>query len=115
VIGTVLGNTVGTYTVSAVGSDAAQAGVIGTVLGNTVGTYAVSTVGGQAVGAYVVGAVGSDALDVGMGRAVFSHYRGVDVFGDINSGECEGAGCQYGEGQADDQFVGFHVGSSRSR
>jgi hypothetical protein len=63
----------------------------------------------------MISTVSGDAAHVGMGRAIFCNDRGIDVFAGVNGRKCERAGCQYGEGQAKDQFVGFHDVYSRTR
>ena len=116
VIRTVFSNTVGTYAVSTVSSDAAKLGAIRTVFSNTVGTYAVSTVSSDAthvgvirtvfsdtVSTNAVSAVSSDATQAGVVRTVFGNDRRIQVLAGIDSGQCECAACQYGEGQAKDQ------------
>jgi hypothetical protein len=48
-------------------------------------------------------------------RTVFGNDRCIQVLAGIDSGQGECAACQYGEGQAKDQCVGFHGGCSRTR
>jgi len=80
-------------------AQAASTYVISTVCCYAVGTYVVCTICGYAVGAYVISTVCCYAVCVGVDRT-FNDYRGVAVY----NRKCEGAGSQYREGQAEDQF-----------
>jgi nucleoside diphosphate kinase len=103
VVRTVFSDTVGTYAVSTVSSDATHVGVIRTVFSDTVSTNAVSAISRHTVGADTIGAVSSDATQAGVVRTVFGNDRRIQVLAGIDSGQCECAACQYGEGQAKDQ------------
>lgn len=118
---TIFSNAICTNAISAIGSNTVCTNAIGTVSSNAVCTDAVSTIGSNAVCTNAVGTVSSNAIctnavsavssntiDVGVGRAVFSNDWRVYKWAGINSREGESAGCQYREGQAKNQCVGFH-------
>lgn len=98
----------GTYVVCTVCGNTAQLGVRRTVFSNAICTDAVGTVSSNAICTNAVSAVSSNTIDVGVGRAVFSNDWRVYKWAGINSREGESAGCQYREGQAKNQCVGFH-------
>jgi hypothetical protein len=101
VISTIFSYTVGTGTVSTAFSYAVSASTISTAFGYTVNSSAVGTTFGYTVCAGTV-------------SATFGDYRGIQLLvqvGGVN-GYC--ASGQYGEGEAEDQFVGFHDVCSRS-
>lgn len=102
----------GTYVVCTVSGNTTQLGVRRTIFSNAVCTHAISTIGSNAICTNAISTVSSNTIDVGVGRAVFRNDWRVYRLTGINSGECESAGCQYREGQAKDQCVGFHEGCS---
>ncbi len=127
VISTIFGYTVGTYVISTIFGYAVGTYVIRTIFGYAVGTYVISTIFSYTVGTGTVSTafsytVGTAAISTAFGytvcagtvSATFCDYRGIQLLvqvGGVN-GYC--ASGQYGKGQAEDQFVGFHDGRSRS-
>lgn len=109
---TIFSDTVCTDTISTVSGYTVCADTVSTVSGDTICTNAVSAVSSDTVCTDAVSAISSNTIDVGVGRAVFSDNRCVQPLAGINSGSGKSAGCQYREGQAKDQFVGFHEGCS---
>jgi len=98
----------GTDVVCTVSGNTTQLGVRRTVFSNAICTNAISAIGSNTVCTNAISAVGSNTIDVGVGRAVFSNDWRVYKCAGINSREGESAGCQYREGQAKNQCVGFH-------
>ena len=96
--------TVSGYTVS---TDA-----ISTVSGYAVGTNTISTISGNTVGTDAISTVSSNAVDVGVRRAILGNDGCIYEVAGVRSGQGESTGCKYREGQAKDQFVGFHEGCS---
>ncbi|CAM3485556.1 hypothetical protein PSFL111601_26675 [Pseudomonas floridensis] len=126
VIGTIGGLTIWTNAVSTISGKTVGAYVIGTIGGLTIWTDAVSAIGGKAVGTYMVGTIGgltvwTDAISTIGGNAnranvsvLGATFSNDGRLGQITGGtgghgwQCERAGSQNGEGDAEDQFVGFH-------
>jgi hypothetical protein len=111
-ISTVSGNAVCTDTISTVSGYAVCTDAVSAVSSYAVCTDAVSTISSDTVCTDTISTVSSNTINVGVGRAVFSDNRCVQPLAGINSGSGKSACCQYREGQAKDQFVGFHEGCS---
>ena len=111
-ISTVSGYTVRTDTISTVSGDAVCTNTISTVSGDAVCTNAISTVSGYTVCANSISTVSGDAVDVGVRRAILGNDGCVQEVAGVHSGQGESTGGKNREGQAKDQFVGFHEGCS---
>lgn len=114
-ISAISSNAVGTHAISAISSHAVCTHTVSAISSYTFCTDAISAISRHTVGTDTIGAIRSDATQVGVIRTVFGNNRCIQVLAGIDSGQCECAGCQYGEGQAKDQGVGFHEGCSRIR
>jgi hypothetical protein len=111
-ISTVSSNTVRTDTISTVSSNTVRTDTISTVSGYTVRTNAISTVSGDTVCTNTISTVSGDAVDVGVRRAILGNDGCVQEVAGVHSGQGESTGGKNREGQAKDQFVGFHEGCS---
>nr|GEX23630.1 hypothetical protein [Tanacetum cinerariifolium] len=98
-ISTVSGDAVCTNTISTVSGDAVCTDTISTVSSDTVCTNAISTISG-------------DAVDVGVRRAILGDDGCIQEVAGVHNGQGESTGGKNREGQAKDQFVGFHEGCS---
>ena len=113
-ISTVSGDAVCTDTISTVSSDTVCTNTISTVSGYTVRTDTISTVSGDAVCTNTISTVSGDAVDVGVRRAILGNDGCVQEVAGVHSGQGESTGGKNREGQAKDQFVGFHEGCSNT-
>jgi hypothetical protein len=113
-ISTVSSDAVCTDTISTVSSDTVRTNAVSTVSGYTVRTNAVSTVSGDAVCTNTISTVSGDAVDVGVRRAILGNDGCVQEVAGVHSGQGESTGGKNREGQAKDQFVGFHDGCSNT-
>ena len=113
-ISTVSGDAVRTDTISTVSGDAVCTNTISTVSGDAVCTDAISTVSGDAVCTNTISTVSGDAVDVGVRRAILGNDGCVQEVAGVHSGQGESTGGKNREGQAKDQFVGFHEGCSNT-
>jgi hypothetical protein len=122
-----LADTAGTYTVSTAFSYTVCASTVSTTFSYAVCTSTVSTAFSYAVCTSTVGtafsyAVYSSAVGTAFGytvcagtvSATFGDYRGIQLLVQVGGMHGYCASGQYGKGQAEDQFAGFHDVRSRS-
>ena len=113
-ISTVSSDTVCTDTISTVSSDTVRTDTISTVSGYTVCANSISTVSGYTVCANSISTISGDSVDVGVRRAILGNDGCVQEVAGVHSGQGESTGGKNREGQAKDQFVGFHEGCSNT-
>jgi hypothetical protein len=113
-IGTVSSYTVCTDTISTVSSDTVCTNTISTVSGYTVRTDTISTVSGDAVCTNAISTISCYTVDVGVRRAILGDGGCIQEVAGVQSGQGESTGGKNREGQAKDQFVGFHEGCSNT-
>ena len=113
-ISTVSGDAVCTNTISTVSGDAVCTNTISTVSGDAVCTNAISTVSGYTVCANAISTISCYTVDVGVRRAILGNDGCVQEVAGVHSGQGESTGGKNREGQAKDQFVGFHEGCSNT-
>ncbi|KTB82352.1 hypothetical protein AO070_10160 [Pseudomonas syringae pv. syringae PD2766] len=116
-ISAISGQTVCTDMISAISSLTIGAYTISTISGQTICTDVISAVGSLTVWTYTICAIScyTDRADVSMFGPAFSNDGcfGHVVVDCIDCWKSERARRQNREGQAEDQFVGFHEGVSK--
>jgi hypothetical protein len=113
-ISTFSSDTVCTDTISTVSSDTVCTDTISTVSGDAVCTDTISTVSGYTVCANAISTISCYTVDVGVRRAILGNDGCVQEVAGVHSGQGESTGGKNREGQAKDQFVGFHEGCSNT-
>ena len=114
VVRAISGLAIGTDAVSTISSEAVCAYMVRAISSLAVGTYTVGTISSEAIGADVIRTVSSNTTNVSVRRTVFCNYHSINGVMGINSRKCKSATCKNGESEAEDQFVSFHGGCSRS-